>query len=390
MGPLQVEAIGLRVAVDVVEVAVRLSVVLPQVPQDRGVVRISVGAHEVGAAIGQRCPGLGEAEVVVGPRLIQVGAEAERRAIRIRERRQADPDPAGRIDGPPQPVDQPAADRSPGLPRDPLGELVEPDGPRGPRAPGIDQGLEGVARLVPAHRVDVDRDVLGAEHRRERGRGVVRPSNRMNRPPRKMSGCGSRTTSNGTPSWARTSSSPGGVLQRSSGSEAGIACIVRSCGPPPPGPPRARTTASRGSPGTGSGPPRRARADASLAPRGTIAGADAACPSGRNHSLADRAASRIHPESLALVEPLDHHGGRIPGAVGRSSPAHSCPPARTGRPWPEHAHHPRGRRHRSQRRARGARRPRRRSRRREARQRRRGSGRAEPSTRDRLSRPRGR
>ena len=94
VGPLQVEAVGLRVAIDVVEMAVRLGVVLPQVPQDRRVVGIGMGADEVRAAVGQRRPRLGEGEVVVGQRLVQVGPEAERRAIRIRERRQPDPDAA--------------------------------------------------------------------------------------------------------------------------------------------------------------------------------------------------------------------------------------------------------------------------------------------------------
>ena len=94
MGPLQVDAIGLRVAVDVVEMAVRLRVVVPQVPQDRRMMGIGVGADEMRAAIGQRRAGRGEAEVIVGDGLVEVGAEAEGRAIGIRERRQADPDAA--------------------------------------------------------------------------------------------------------------------------------------------------------------------------------------------------------------------------------------------------------------------------------------------------------
>ena len=110
VGALQVEAVGLRVAIDVVEVPVRLGVVVLQVAQDRRMLGVGVGADEMRAAIGQRGPGRGEAEVVVGERLVEVGPEAERRAIGVRERRQPDPDAAGRGDGLAQPIDQAAAD----------------------------------------------------------------------------------------------------------------------------------------------------------------------------------------------------------------------------------------------------------------------------------------
>ena len=110
---------------------------------------IGVGADEMRAAVGQRAPGRGEAEVVLGQRLVEVGPEAERRAIGIRERSQPDPDAAGRGHGLAQPVDQAAADRCLGHAATTRSvSYAEPDGPRGARDPVADQGGERVARLA--------------------------------------------------------------------------------------------------------------------------------------------------------------------------------------------------------------------------------------------------
>ena len=48
---------------------------------------IGVGADEMRAAVGQGSPGRGEAMVILGHGLVEVGAEAESRAIGIRETR---------------------------------------------------------------------------------------------------------------------------------------------------------------------------------------------------------------------------------------------------------------------------------------------------------------
>ena len=92
MGTLQVDAIGLGLAINVMEMPVRLRVVPPQVGEDRRMVGISIRAHKVSATPVQRSTGRGEAVVVFRHGLVEVGTKAEGRAIRIRKGGQPDPD----------------------------------------------------------------------------------------------------------------------------------------------------------------------------------------------------------------------------------------------------------------------------------------------------------
>ena len=66
MGTLQIDPVGLRLAIDVMEMPVRLRVVIPQVAEDRRMMGVSMCADEMGAAVGQGFPGSGEAVVVLG------------------------------------------------------------------------------------------------------------------------------------------------------------------------------------------------------------------------------------------------------------------------------------------------------------------------------------
>ncbi len=146
----QVEPVGLGLAVDVVEMPVRLGVVVPQVLEDRGMMGVGVGADEMRAAVGQGFPGGGETVVVLGHGLVQVGPKAEGRAIGIREGRQPDPHAARLGDGLAQPVDHAAANPRLGMARHPFAQLIRADGPRGPRGSSVDQGGKRIAWLAMA------------------------------------------------------------------------------------------------------------------------------------------------------------------------------------------------------------------------------------------------
>ena len=91
MGTIHVHPVGLGLAVDVMEMPVRLRVVRPQVAQDAGMIGIGVRADKMRGTVRQGSPGDGEAMVVLGLGLVEVGAEAESRAIRVGKRGQADP-----------------------------------------------------------------------------------------------------------------------------------------------------------------------------------------------------------------------------------------------------------------------------------------------------------
>ena len=77
MGAFQVDPIGLGLAIDVMKMPVRLRVVLPQIGEDRRVMGIGIGAQKVRAASVQRRTGRGEAVVIFGTGLVEVGTEAE-------------------------------------------------------------------------------------------------------------------------------------------------------------------------------------------------------------------------------------------------------------------------------------------------------------------------
>ncbi len=109
------------------------------------------------AAVRQWAAGAGEAMIVVRHGLVEVGAEAESRPIRVRKRRQTDPDAAGPRTALAEPVDQAATDPRLGVSRHPLAYGPGLDGPGGPRRTVIDQGLEGIDPVPRAEGIDVDR-----------------------------------------------------------------------------------------------------------------------------------------------------------------------------------------------------------------------------------------
>ena len=129
MRAFQVDPIGLRLAIDVMEMPVRLGVVPPQVGKDRRMMGIGVGADEMSAASVQRRSCRGEAVVIFGHRLVEVGPEAEGRTIRVRKGGQPDPDAPCAGDGLAQPGDQPPADPRLGRSCHPLGQRPRTDRP---------------------------------------------------------------------------------------------------------------------------------------------------------------------------------------------------------------------------------------------------------------------
>src|SRR5271170_7049871 len=105
MGTFQVLSIGRGLAIDMMEMPVRLRVMSPQIGENRRMMSIGMGAEEVGATIVQRSTSRREAVIIVRPRFVEVGTKAKGRAIRVRKRRQPDPNATGGDDDFAQPGD---------------------------------------------------------------------------------------------------------------------------------------------------------------------------------------------------------------------------------------------------------------------------------------------
>ena len=121
--------------------------------------RISVSAHEMGAAWAELTSCRREAMVVLRHRFIEIGTEAERRLIRVRKRRNPHPDPARADHHVAQPADQAPANPALGIPGNAFADGEAAERPGSARRAAIDQGRKRIGRLAAPELIDVDQDV---------------------------------------------------------------------------------------------------------------------------------------------------------------------------------------------------------------------------------------
>ena len=226
MGPREVPAVRLGVAVDDVVMAVRLRVEPRQVVEHGGLVAVGVGAHEVGAAVVERPPGRGRS------------GRSRRRSVSSRSARKLNAERYGNGNGR-EPRPEPAR------PRDGLrGAGRSADGGSPPWAYRATRSVSVVAADLPRRRAPPRcrpargtgrpaRRARSGRRRSRRGRARAgrgpsagatrRPSKSTNRPaPERQRVRVARPRGRRPPPAPGSSSRPGGVSQSSSGrAEAG-------------------------------------------------------------------------------------------------------------------------------------------------------------------------